>query len=42
MSSNSLSKNAKEVNRFLGTKLKGNPTQLYDAASYLIVNGGNV
>ena len=40
MSSNSLSKNAKEVNRFLGTKLKGNPTQLYDAASYLIVNGG--
>ena len=40
MSSNSLSKNAKVVNRFLGTKLKGNPTQLYDAASYLIVNGG--
>ena len=40
MSSNSLSKNAKGVNRFLGTKLKGNPTQLYDAASYLIVNGG--
>ena len=40
MSSNSLSNNAKGVNRFLGTKLKGNPTQLYDAASYLIVNGG--
>jgi len=40
MSSNSLSKNAKGVNRFLGIKLKGNPTQLYDAASYLIVNGG--
>jgi geranylgeranyl diphosphate synthase type I len=40
MSSNSLSNNAKVVNRFLGTKLKGNPTQLYDAASYLIVNGG--
>jgi geranylgeranyl diphosphate synthase type I len=40
MSSNSLSKNAKGVNRFLGIKLKGKPTQLYDAASYLIVNGG--
>ncbi len=40
MSSNSLSKNAKEVNRFLETKLKGNPTQLYDAALYLIINGG--
>ena len=40
MSSNSLSKNAKGINRFLGTKLKGNPTQLYDAAAYLIVNGG--
>ena len=40
MSSNSLLKNAKQVNRFLGTKLKGNPKQLYEAASYLIVNGG--
>lgn len=40
MKSNSLSKNAKEVNRYLATKLKGNPTQLYDAASHLIVNGG--
>jgi len=40
MSSNSLLKNAKQVNRFLGTKLKGNPKQLYEAAAYLIVNGG--
>ena len=40
MSSDSLSKNAKEVNRYLATQLKGSPTQLYDAASYLIVNGG--
>jgi geranylgeranyl diphosphate synthase, type I len=40
MNSNSLSKNAKKVNNYLTSKLKGNPTQLYDAASYLIVNGG--
>ncbi len=40
MNSNSLLKNAKEVNRYLGAKLKGNPSQLYDAAAYLIVNGG--
>ena len=40
MSSKSLVKNAKQVNRFLGTKLKGNPKQLYEAAAYLIVNGG--
>ena len=40
MDTKSLYKNAKEVNRFLGTKLKGNPTQLYDAAAYLIVHGG--
>lgn len=40
MNSDSLLKNAKEVNRYLGIKLKGNPKQLYDAASYLIVNGG--
>jgi len=40
MDTKSLYKNAKEVNRYLGTKLKGNPTQLYDAAAHLIVNGG--
>jgi len=40
MNTNSLSKNAKEVNSYLTSKLKGNPIQLYTAASYLIVNGG--
>ena len=40
MNTNSLSKNAKEVNTFLAAKLKGNPTQLYSAAAHLIVNGG--
>src|SRR3990172_855791 len=40
MNSNSLSKNAKKVDHYLTSKLRGNPTQLYDAASYLIVNGG--
>lgn len=40
MNSDSLIKNTKPVNRYLESKLKGNPKQLYDAASYLIVNGG--
>ncbi len=40
MDTKSLYQNAKEVNHYLGTKLKGNPTQLYDAATHLIVNGG--
>src|SRR3990167_2622593 len=40
MNSNSLLKNAKKVDHYLTSKLKGNPTQLYDAASHLIVNGG--
>lgn len=40
MDSKSILKNAKEVNNYLGTKLRGHPTQLYDAATYLIVNGG--
>ena len=40
MNTNSLSKNAKEVNTFLTAKLNGNPTQLYSAAAHLIVNGG--
>jgi len=35
-----LEKDAKKVNRFLASSLKGNPKQLYDAASYLIVHGG--
>ena len=32
--------NAKIVNKFLYSKLKGNPKKLYDAAEHLIVNGG--
>ena len=40
MNSKEIAKNAKVVNRFLTTKLKGNPKELYNAASYLIVNGG--
>lgn len=40
MNSNSLANNAKKVDRYLSSKLKGNPVQLYDAASYLIINGG--
>ena len=37
---NSIEKNAKIVNRYLVSKLKGNPHELYSAASYLIVSGG--
>ena len=40
MGSNALKKNANQVNKFLGKQLKGNPPQLYKAASHLIVNGG--
>lgn len=32
--------NAKLVNSYLKTKLKGNPKSLYDAAGHLIINGG--
>jgi geranylgeranyl diphosphate synthase type I len=32
--------NAKIVNKFLNSKLKGNPKKLYDAAGHLIANGG--
>ena len=35
-----IEQNAKTVNRYLNSKLKGNPKKLYDAAGYLIVNGG--
>jgi len=35
-----IEQNAKIVNRYLNSKLKGNPTKLYDAAGHLIVNGG--
>jgi len=35
-----MEKNAKIVNKYLNSKLKGNPKKLYDAAGHLIVNGG--
>lgn len=35
-----MEQNAKIVNKYLNSKLKGNPKKLYDAAGYLIVNGG--
>lgn len=35
-----IEKNAKTVNRYLFSKLKGNPKRLYDAAGHLIVHGG--
>ena len=38
--SNSIKKNAGFVNKFLKKELKGNPKQLYDAASHLILHGG--
>ncbi|AFS80191.1 polyprenyl synthetase [Candidatus Nitrosopumilus koreensis AR1] len=37
---NQIEKNAKTVNKFLKSKLKGNPKKLYDAASHLIIHGG--
>ena len=38
--SNSIKKNAKFVNKFLRKELNGNPKQLYNAASHLIIHGG--
>ena len=38
--SDSIKKNAALVNKFLRKELKGNPKQLYDASSYLIIHGG--
>jgi len=35
-----IEKNAKIVNKYLNSKLNGNPKKLYDAAGHLIVNGG--
>ncbi|NNM35818.1 MAG: polyprenyl synthetase family protein [Nitrosopumilus sp.] len=35
-----MEENAKTVNKYLNSKLKGNPKKLYDAAGHLIVNGG--
>ena len=36
----SIEKNAKIVNRYLNSRLKGNPKMLYDAAGHLIIHGG--
>ena len=35
-----IEKNATIVNKYLNSKLKGNPKKLYDAAAHLIVHGG--
>jgi len=35
-----LPKTARQVNRYLGARLRGSPDELYRAASHLIVNGG--
>lgn len=40
MKKSPIENNAKIVNRYLGSKLKGNPKILYDAAGHLIINGG--
>lgn len=40
MKTSTIEKNAKIVNRYLASKLKGDPKMLYDAAGHLIVNGG--
>ncbi|MBS3926996.1 MAG: polyprenyl synthetase family protein [Nitrosarchaeum sp.] len=37
---NTIEKNAKIVNRYLNSKIKGDPKMLYDAASHLIIHGG--
>ena len=35
-----IEKNARIVNKYLNSKLKGNPKLLYDAAAHLIIHGG--
>ena len=35
-----IEKNAKMVNKYLNSKLTGNPKKLYDAAGHLIIHGG--
>jgi len=37
---NQIEKNATIVNKYLNSKLKGNPKKLYDAAGHLIIHGG--
>ena len=36
----SIEKNARIVNKYLNSKLRGNPKMLYDAAAHLIIHGG--
>ena len=40
MKTSPIEENAKKVNQYLNSKLKGEPKMLYDAAGHLIVNGG--
>ena len=40
MSKSSISTNAKKVNSFLTSRLHGRPTELYKAASHIMVHGG--
>ena len=40
MKDTKIQKNAIIVNKYLNSKIKGNPKKLYDAAGHLIVNGG--
>ena len=40
MKTSPIEENAKKVNQYLSSKLKGEPKMLYDAAGHLIVNGG--
>ena len=37
---NQIEKNAKTVNKYLESKINGNPKKLYDAAEHLIIHGG--
>ena len=37
---NQIEKNAKTVNKYLESKIDGNPKKLYDAAEHLIIHGG--
>ena len=40
MNKKPMQENAKIVNKYLGSKIKGEPKELYSAAAHLIVNGG--
>ena len=40
MKTEPIEKNAKIVNQYLSSKLRGNPKMLYEAAGHLITHGG--